>query len=167
MATWLDVLDDPWGVRAVYGDQTPALGWVELHEVTMHRDGPRMVLRFDLPQYPARPPVKWRDRGCNTVQIQLMLSWVQEVSLQGWSHHSHVDLALEREGHTITATTYAGSTRMSVRAVAASITHMSAIRSSRTVPDPGSRRKTGVGPVVVAVDEEVCPGGIVLVREIE
>lgn len=132
MTTWLDALDDPQGIRAIYGDDVPSLTAVPIHEVCLHRDGPRVVLRFDLPRYPTDPPQKWTAQGFNTVQVQLMLVDILELSLDGWSNESVVDLSLERDDKGVTVATLAGSARCHVRARAAFVTSISAYQNAET-----------------------------------
>src|ERR1700730_13283023 len=66
MESWADLLDDPAKVRSIYGDDVPSLDSVHLHEITLHRDGARLTLRFDLSKYPTDPPKKWQAQGFNT-----------------------------------------------------------------------------------------------------
>ena len=129
MATWLDLLEDDRGLSAIYGDEVPSLTCVALHEISLHRDGPRVTLRFDLPEYPVHPPEKWLVNEFNVVQVQLMLIGVEDVSLQGLTRDPRVDLTLERDGQVIKTATQSGSTRLDIRAYAAMITSISAYRA--------------------------------------
>jgi hypothetical protein len=126
MTTWLDAVDDPRGVRAIYGDDVPPLTAVPVHEVCLHRDGPRLVLRLDLPRYPRDPPAKWTAQGFDTVQIQLMLVDVLELSIDGWSNDPVADISLERDGDAVTVLASAATTRCRARARAATVTEVSA-----------------------------------------
>ncbi|WP_076842588.1 MULTISPECIES: Imm50 family immunity protein [Protofrankia] len=129
MASWPDVLDDPRSIQAIYDDRTPPLESVVLHEISLHRDGPRVVLRFDLPEYPTHPPKKWLNQGLNVVQIQLMLIGIRDLSLRGWSHESSVNLSLERQGDAVRVAASSGSTTINISAEAASIVSVSAYLS--------------------------------------
>lgn len=60
------------------------LGLIELHELTVHRDGPMLRLRFDLPFVPERLPVRWPAEA-NTTQITLAAWGVRDLSVVGWS----------------------------------------------------------------------------------
>lgn len=128
MTTWLDALDDDRGVRAIYGNKIPPLGPVKIHEVSMHNEGPRVMLRFDLTDYPENPPKKWVDQGFNVVQVQLMLVGILDFSLQGWSHDSTIDLSLKKEGKVVRVAGFAESIRMIIISEAALITSISAYR---------------------------------------
>lgn len=128
MTTWLDVLNDDRGVRAIYGDKTPSLGSVEIHEISMRNEGPRVMFRFDLADYPEDPPKKWADQGFNVVQVQLMLVGTLDFSLQGWSHETVIDLSLEKEGKMVRVSGFTESIRMSITSEAALITSMAAYR---------------------------------------
>lgn len=127
--TWLDVLDDERGVRAIYGDEPPSLQRVTLHEVCLHRDGPRVTLRLDLPEYPSSPPKKWSTQGFNVVQIKLMFVAVVAFSIDGWSNESLVDMTLEKRDDNVRAATSAGLADLSVEAESALVSSISAYRS--------------------------------------
>jgi len=133
MTTWLDVLDESQGIRAIFGDDLPTLRSISLHELCLHRDGPRAVLRFDLSQFPQAPPRKWSSQGFNTVQLQLMLVDVQDVSVTAWSNESVVDLSLESAGEFVVATTVSGPARITIRARTATVTSISAYQNGDVV----------------------------------
>ncbi len=82
--------------------------------------------RFDLSSFPAAPPRKWLERGDNVVQVQLMLTGVTSLSLEGASTDSRVDLTLVGDGTSVRARTAAGSTTLDIRADGALITSISA-----------------------------------------
>jgi hypothetical protein len=129
MTNWLDALDDSRGIRAIYGDDVPPLTGVTMNEVCLHHDGPRVVLRFDLSRYPANPPKKWADQGFTTVQLQLMLVDIHELSIAGWSNESVVDLSLERTDNGVVATTSGGLAQIRIRALSAIISAISAYQT--------------------------------------
>jgi len=82
--TWLDGVDRAQALRALFPDGDPSLDAIHMHELTFHRDGPSLALRFDLPAYPSEPPEKWLQAGHNTVQVTLALDGVRSVTLEGW-----------------------------------------------------------------------------------
>ena len=129
MTNWLDALDDSRGIRAIYGDDVPPLTGVTMNEVCLHHDGPRVVLRFDLSRYPANPPKKWSDQGFTTVQLQLMLVDIHELSIAGWSNESVVDLSLEQTDNGVIVTTSGGLTQLRIRAHTATVTSISAYQT--------------------------------------
>ncbi|MCF6525064.1 Imm50 family immunity protein [Streptomyces sp. JJ36] len=96
--SWTTILSDAGGIDHVYGGYPPELAQVRLHEVTVHRDGPRVTLRLDLPLYPQSPPKKWLTQGFNTVQINLMLVGVRGISLLGFSANPLVDVEIRETG---------------------------------------------------------------------
>lgn len=139
MTTWLDAVDDPRALRAIYGDDVPPLTAVPVHEICLHRDGPRLVLRLDLPRYPLAPPAKWTAQGFDTVQIQLMLIDVLELSIDGWSSDPVADITLERDGDAVTVTC-AGTTRCRARAHTATVTKVSAYQNTGPDTKTGTSR---------------------------
>ena len=67
-----------------------------MHEIAVSSDGPLLTVRFDLPVYPAVPPVKWRAQGFNTVQLVLSLVGVSHLSLDGFATNLVVDIEFPR-----------------------------------------------------------------------
>jgi hypothetical protein len=86
--SWIDVVDRVEVVRAVFGTRVPRLDAVRLHEVILHQDGPTVILRFDLPEFPEPAPVKWNEAGHNTVQVMLALDDVLETRVLGWTKNN-------------------------------------------------------------------------------
>lgn len=131
--SWIDLLDDPRSIRAVYGAHVPSLAGAVLHELRLHRDGPQVIFRIDLPEYPANPPEKWVTQGFTTVQLELVLGGVQNVLVEGLSTDSVVDLELGRAGDHVRTTTSAGSSSViDVRSRWVSVDRISAYQD--TIP---------------------------------
>lgn len=59
-----------------------------------------LKLRLDLPEYPADAPKKWVSQGFNTVQLEIGLGGVRDVTLEGFSSDAVADIAL-RGGETV------------------------------------------------------------------
>lgn len=85
---WTHSVDGAEGLRAIFKDVEPSLAAVRLHEVTLHQDGPTVVLRFDLAELPSAPPSKWQKAGLNTVQLKLALEGVRDVTMVGWGKNN-------------------------------------------------------------------------------
>lgn len=83
--SWTDFLIDKSKIISIYGNKIPSLQEVDLHEVILNRDGPRIVLRFDLPEFPDSPPKKWLALGFNRVQVQLMVLNIHELAIENFS----------------------------------------------------------------------------------
>ncbi|MEU1147094.1 Imm50 family immunity protein [Streptomyces sp. NPDC005863] len=56
----------------------PYGGWGS-RSSSLDRDGPRLGLRLDLPEYPAVAPKKWQVHGYDTVQVELVFSGLRDV----------------------------------------------------------------------------------------
>lgn len=67
-------------IENLYG-QFPDLSHVELHEAVLHRDGPAVRLRLELPHFPAVVPEKWKH--FNTVMLELEATGVTEFAFSG------------------------------------------------------------------------------------
>jgi hypothetical protein len=129
VSAWLDVLSDAGPVHGVYGDDVPPLTGVVLHEISLHRDGPRATLRFDLPVFPSQPPRKWAAQGFNTAQVQLMLVGINELRLHGWDTNIRGDLSITREGEMIRTRLATSTVEFDIGADAALISAISAYRN--------------------------------------
>ncbi len=79
--SWSKYLENPDAVAAFGAAED--LGSIELHELIVHRDGPVLRLRFDLPFVPAKFPARWPIEA-NTTQITLAAWGIGNLSVSGW-----------------------------------------------------------------------------------
>lgn len=93
--SWLDLVDGAQALTAVFGTMVPRLDGVRLHEVILHQDGPTLVLRVDLAEFPEVPPVRWLKAAHNTVQVRLALDDVLETQILGWARNNIGRLSIE------------------------------------------------------------------------
>lgn len=82
-ADWVDNLTDRRAVDAVFTDGPPSIDRIDLHAFQVDRDGPVLIVRFDLDDFPANPPAKWRAGGYNVAQLTLRLAGLESFSAQG------------------------------------------------------------------------------------
>lgn len=101
MSHWIDFLVDSAPVKAIFGDQIPSGRGLTLHDITIGRDGPGIILRFDFPEFPADPPAKWAKKQFNRVQITLDAGAVHDLSIYGVSTEMLADLDLAAEDSRI------------------------------------------------------------------
>jgi hypothetical protein len=91
---WYTCCENAKAIEALYS-VPPDLSLIELHEVLMQRDGPRLQLRFDLPVFPDRPPPRWSDEA--TVAQATVDFWgVSNLRLEGWETSNRGELTVER-----------------------------------------------------------------------
>jgi hypothetical protein len=95
--SWTSFLRNPEGILAVYGGAPPELSMVRVREMVLQEDGPTLKLRLDLPRYPDRPPRKWAAQGFNTVQVEVSLSGLRAISLEGFGSEIEADVSLSGE----------------------------------------------------------------------
>jgi len=96
MTSWLDEVDNGRFLAALYGGRAPSLDPVNLHEILLHRDGPTIALRFDLPEFATKPAKGWDAAGYNVVQVRLTLFGVLSARLDGWATTMTGPLRIER-----------------------------------------------------------------------
>lgn len=97
--SWMDVLLDNRALRAVFGEVDPSVDDVDIHEVRLERDGGSLFLRLDLAEFPAVPPKKWVAQEANTVQIELELSSIHSLSIEGWGTERGARLGIQRNSN--------------------------------------------------------------------
>lgn len=91
--SWHELAMNPEAVNQLYR-VPPKLARVELTEVTLHRDGPRLSVQALLAELPDNPPRRWVRDGCNAAAIQLDFFAVSDVTLAGWSTSNVTDLEI-------------------------------------------------------------------------
>ncbi|WP_060508350.1 Imm50 family immunity protein [Pseudomonas sp. NBRC 111124] len=84
MVHWFDLLVNAQAIKSIYKDEAPSLRGVDVHSLLLHRDGPKLSIKFNLNDYPSKPPKKWDVQGFNTVQVVLSLLDLRSVSISGW-----------------------------------------------------------------------------------
>ncbi|MCY1019273.1 Imm50 family immunity protein [Pyxidicoccus sp. MSG2] len=88
---WIDSIERAVFLRSLF-PEAPSLHGVRVLELGLHQDGPRVLIRFDLNEFPARPPAKWGQSQANRVQLRLMGIGVRRLEVRGWSANSIVDI---------------------------------------------------------------------------
>ncbi|NJQ14460.1 Imm50 family immunity protein [Streptomyces bohaiensis] len=94
---WIESVSNPKPVRSVYGDELPTLENVRIEEICLHPNGPTLRLRFDLSLFPKTPPAKWVREDMNTIQLELSLGGLHEISINRISRNSFCDLKINRD----------------------------------------------------------------------
>lgn len=97
MNNWLEFISDAAPLKAVYGQDIPSLHGVDFHGIDIHRDGPRVLLRFDLPEFPSHPPKKWVAAGFNRVQLRLLAIGVNDFQMVGLQPQCRLALGMTKE----------------------------------------------------------------------
>jgi hypothetical protein len=128
LSGWLDLLLDSRGIRKIYGDQYPTLSPIVVHEVNLHRDGPQLTLRFDLPTYPSEPPPKWVASGFNVAQIALSFVDVTSVLVNGMARTGKAILTVTKDGKEIKGELMSGAMVLKVRSRFLSVGRVTAYR---------------------------------------
>lgn len=101
MHNWVDLLQNALPINAIFGKELPALNNVSVHEIDVKRDGPTVLLRFDLDAFPDCPPVKWKIAGFNRVQVRLLAIGVNELQITGLQPNIYIDIHIVMDGSLI------------------------------------------------------------------
>jgi hypothetical protein len=92
---WHELAENPKAMSQLY-KTVPSLEALELHEVFLHRDGPRLTLKATLACFPDAPPDRWVRDGYCKASIQLDFWGIQSVNISNWSTNMTVDIQIER-----------------------------------------------------------------------
>ncbi|MFF2567518.1 Imm50 family immunity protein [Streptomyces sp. NPDC058084] len=126
--SWTSLLANPSGIERIYEGRVPDLTGVHFHSVELNREGPSLLLRFDMPSYPENPPHKWQKQGFNVVQMTLGLSGVEEPTLHGFAIDPVADISL-RSQERITLDVHSASLRLHATAATVYVANISAYRA--------------------------------------
>lgn len=113
---WTDSVLDAAPVKAIFGPNPPSLEGIDLHEINLHRDGPRVLLRFDLQDFPVHPPRKWASAGFNRVQMRFIALGVQLMEIAGLQSSMKTDLKINKEGRLVRICADNGAFRLKLTA---------------------------------------------------
>jgi hypothetical protein len=128
---WCSLCDNPQALERLY-TSNDGLDLVDLHEVVLHRDGPRLQMIFDLARFPDRPSQRW-DPEANTLQVQVSAWGVKSLRLEGWTTAMKGFLRLEKLGDIYQLTFRAESTDLSATCHGLRIDRLSAYCSDASL----------------------------------
>ncbi|MCX5212299.1 immunity 50 family protein [Kitasatospora sp. NBC_00240] len=83
---WSALLADPAPVRSVLGVPAPPLNGYDLFSVHLDERDASVTLGFTAPGLPAAAAAEWAERGHTAVEFFLVLTGVDEVEADGWTH---------------------------------------------------------------------------------
>lgn len=83
-----------------YYDAAPSLKSVEVHRVSLLRDGPTAEIVFDVDSFPERPSSKW-PLGADTCQITIRAIGITEVDISRWGTGVLGDLEIDSENESV------------------------------------------------------------------
>jgi hypothetical protein len=116
MEIWTENLVDATALKVIYGQDMPSLEGINLHGIDIQRDGPRVLLRFDLREFPKQPPKKWESSGFNRVQLRLLAVGVSELQINGLQSNCILDLNITEEKGTIRLSADSGAMKIDIAA---------------------------------------------------
>ncbi|ATP48305.1 hypothetical protein CR512_02650 [Pseudomonas putida] len=116
MINWTEHLVDPTALKSLYGEDTPLLKGVNLHGIEIQRDGPKVLLRFDLREFPNHPPTKWKTAGFNRIQLRLLAVGVRQLQISGIQSNCMLDLNITKENGIIRLNADNGALKLEITA---------------------------------------------------
>src|SRR5579863_3581947 len=87
---WFELEENPEVITELY-HEVPSLQTIDLHEIALHEDRAKMVLRADLHRFADKPPTSWIERNYNTTHIQLDFLELKAIKITRWSTVNVVD----------------------------------------------------------------------------
>ena len=129
MTSWIDLLLDATPIRKIYGAELPSLVDIDVHEIVLHRDGPRVLLRFDCQKFPTNPPVKWKLAEYNRLQLTLLAVGIHEISIRGLPSECKLSLNVIENGELIRIQTLEGDMNINILADSLLVDNISAYRN--------------------------------------
>src|SRR5882757_8601023 len=103
---WTEFLTDRRAIDAIYSDP-PELSQLYVHEIMLNGAASSLTLRFNLREFPSKPPLKWVTKGFNVVMVSLMFIRVLEIRISGSDLGNTVDedslgdLVIVKEGDSL------------------------------------------------------------------
>ena len=91
---WHEFCENPGAITSLYGEIPRDLAQLELAELSIHRDGPRLTLSFLGLPYPERPPSRWVAQGFNAAGLRLVAFPLTAFELSGWSTSNPVQVTV-------------------------------------------------------------------------
>lgn len=119
-AQWCDVIENPLAITSLYLSP-PELSNVRIMAVSMHEDGPTVLIKIELPFFPDKPPLRWRQSGFNAAIMELRLFGVSELRLDGWTINNVARISLYRKDAVVCCEVVGQSTVISARGLAADV----------------------------------------------
>ncbi len=110
--SWVDYLDNPEGLRAVFGRELPTLASVELNKIALDWQSIHVLIDLELDDFPVNPPIKWQKNGYNKVCLSLHAFELASVSIEGWSPNFRCGLQISSFGPHIHIKTVGGKIKV-------------------------------------------------------
>lgn len=80
--SWNDLALNPRVILGYYSSP-PVLDVVEVHSLSLHRDGPTLEMVVELPAFPDRPSPRW-PASANAARAHLRFLGLREIRIEGW-----------------------------------------------------------------------------------
>jgi hypothetical protein len=129
---WISACHNPRALERFY-TSTDGLELIDLHEVVLQRDGPRLTLRFDVSRFPDREvPPRWSP-AANSLQVEVSFWGVTDLRLAGWSPGSRGVLAAATVGSAFQMTYNSAGVELRANFLSARIDGLSAYMNDTDV----------------------------------
>lgn len=91
---WLNLVQNPEPIKNIYSN-TPLLTGVRIKSLELRQDGPLLIMRIDLPEYPSNPPIKWEKEGFDTVSLDLEFIEISDLRIENWLKDNVTDIIIK------------------------------------------------------------------------
>jgi hypothetical protein len=93
---WHELAHNPRAITHLY-DEMPPLEQIELIEVIIQRDGPKLICKMNFPRFADHRPERW-NKDCNTVHVELEFWTISDLSIGGFTTTPMLNFSLEQAG---------------------------------------------------------------------
>lgn len=91
---WYELARNPRSITHLY-DDVPPLKNMELIDLAINRDGPKLICKMDFPRFADHRPERW-ERACNTVHIQLDFWFIRDLKIDGFTTNHMLNFSIEK-----------------------------------------------------------------------
>ncbi|WP_086820110.1 Imm50 family immunity protein [Allokutzneria sp. NRRL B-24872] len=114
--SWLDHVGERRKMVDKVYSAPPSLTDVDLFQVDVDREGPRIDMRFDLATFADNPLTEWVADGRNRIQLKLTFSFVRDLVIRGfgWENKASIDMHLH-DHETLAVHVHGNTTDISFR----------------------------------------------------
>ena len=93
---WYELARNPQAIKHLY-DEVPPLEEMELINLIINRDGPKVICKMDFPRFADHRPERWEKKS-NTVHIELEFWMINELKIEGFTTTPMLDFTIEQIG---------------------------------------------------------------------
>jgi hypothetical protein len=96
---WLELTHNPLAIKHLY-DEVPPLENMELIDLHINQNGPKLKLKMNFPRFADHRPERWNKKD-NTVHIELDFWSISDLEIKGFTSTPMLDFSVEKTDQRI------------------------------------------------------------------